>query len=126
MLPFITLDSILTYIYLYTLFISCVVTVAFFSAQIAYSSAPRRTCGAVCCQMTMEEKPLSENQMLVSFLLLFVLFCLMGLSILGLTKMKEARGFFFWLFLCGGMVVLVGWFICLLGFAFFFFWIFCF
>ncbi|KAG5068824.1 hypothetical protein JHK85_001201 [Glycine max] len=43
----------------------CVVTVAFFSAQIAYSSAPRRTCGAVCCQMTMEEKPLSENQMLV-------------------------------------------------------------
>ncbi|RZC19423.1 Uracil phosphoribosyltransferase isoform C [Glycine soja] len=32
---------------------------------IAYSSAPRRTCGAVCSQMTMEEKPLSENRMLV-------------------------------------------------------------
>ncbi|KAG5042485.1 hypothetical protein JHK87_006400 [Glycine soja] len=33
--------------------------------KIAYSSAPRRTCGAVCSQMTMEEKPLSENRMLV-------------------------------------------------------------
>ncbi|RZC29303.1 Uracil phosphoribosyltransferase isoform D [Glycine soja] len=37
----------------------------FTTPKIAYSSAPRRTCGAVCCQMTMEEKPLSENQMLV-------------------------------------------------------------
>ncbi|XP_027335547.1 uracil phosphoribosyltransferase isoform X2 [Abrus precatorius] len=37
----------------------------FKTTKMALSSAPRRTCGAVCSQMTMEEKPLSENRMLV-------------------------------------------------------------
>ncbi|RDX86345.1 Uracil phosphoribosyltransferase, partial [Mucuna pruriens] len=37
----------------------------FTTPKIAYFSAPRRTCGAVCSQMTMEEKPISENRMLV-------------------------------------------------------------
>ncbi|KAL9303306.1 hypothetical protein ACSQ67_020569 [Phaseolus vulgaris] len=35
------------------------------SSQIVCSSVRRRTCGAVYSQMTMEEKPLSENRMLV-------------------------------------------------------------
>lgn len=94
------------FIYIPSFYSLCCVLLLSFSAQIAYSSAPRRTCGAVCSQMTMEEKPLSENRMLVSFLLLFVLFCLMGF---GSEKLKlRERGknlvflFSFWLFVCGG------------------------
>ncbi|CAJ1949425.1 unnamed protein product [Sphenostylis stenocarpa] len=37
----------------------------FTTPKIAYSGAQRRTCGAVYSHMTMEEKPLSENRMLV-------------------------------------------------------------
>ncbi|XP_061353716.1 uracil phosphoribosyltransferase [Gastrolobium bilobum] len=37
----------------------------FKTRKISFSSASRRTCGAVNSHMTMEEKPLSENRMLV-------------------------------------------------------------
>ncbi|KAH1265675.1 Uracil phosphoribosyltransferase [Glycine max] len=68
--PRFTLDRYIIHTWLVPAFTSTLISLSppmrhQFRTHIAYSSAPRRTCGAVCCQMTMEEKPLSENQMLV-------------------------------------------------------------